>query len=258
MDGLMIHNNQDMRPSLTARGKGAAPRKALANIQNTHHTKSVSFDNNTAPLKPSLKIINQLKGNLKSTTTPINKPIRRLGEKPSTSKKGFPSATTPFKIFEDGGKSEQAAKSSTRPNQKIDIFNDEIEYMPPCTDREVELKMPKYLQKACLHKPQYNITLPLSSNTLTSALSTGEQKAMREKTRSEVLESNNQILQRLPDSVQELESDDNLVEFIEDNFGKLCVASDDELFAQFDSDDSFSLESLDREIREAGLDPPNW
>lgn len=57
---------------------------------------------------------------------------------------------------------------------------------------------------------------------------------------------------------EELESDDNLVEFIEDNFGKLCVASDDELFAQFDSDDSFSLESLDREIREAGLDPPNW
>ena len=69
---------------------------------------------------------------------------------------------------------------------------------------EVELKMPKYLQKACLHKPQYNITLPLSSNTLTSALSTGEQKAMREKTRSEVLESNNQILQRLPDSVRKL------------------------------------------------------
>lgn len=121
-----------------ARGKGAAPRKALANIQNTHHTKSVTFDANTVPLKPSLKV-SQLKGN-RSTTTPINKPLRRLAEKPSSSKKGFPSTTTPFKIFEDGGLQTQqpnklVVQSSTKLKKKIDIFNDEIEYMPPCTDK---------------------------------------------------------------------------------------------------------------------------
>ena len=34
--------------------------------------------------------------------------------------------------------------------------------------------------------------------------------------------------------------------------------TDDDLFAQIESDESFSLESLDREIRDAGLDPPDW
>ena len=59
-------------------------------------------------------------------------------------------------------------------------------------------------------------------------------------------------------SEDEEEGDDNLNEFIEENFGKLCVMTDDDLFAQIESDESFSLELLDREIREAGLDPPSW
>jgi len=255
MDGIMIQNSQDIRPSLAARGKGAAPRKALANIQNTHHTKSVTFDANTAPLKPGLKV-SQLKGN-RSTATPINKPLRRLAEKPSSSKKGFPSTTTPFKIFEDGGLQTQqpnklVVQSSTKLKKKIDIFNDEIEYMPPCTDKaDIELKMPKYLQKACLHKPQYNITIPNTVDEQTL-------RQMNERSKSEVLESTNKIFERLPKSIDEEEGDDNLNEFIEENFGKLCVMTDDDLFAQIESDESFSLESLDREIREAGLDPPSW
>lgn len=54
--------------------------------------------------------------------------------------------------------------------------------------------MPKYLQKACLHKPQYNITIPniVDEQTL---------RQMNERSKSEVLESTNKIFERLPKSV---------------------------------------------------------
>ena len=55
-----------------------------------------------------------------------------------------------------------------------------------------------------------------------------------------------------------LPEDENLNEFIEESFGKLNIVSDEDLFAQMEIDVSFSLEALDREIRDAGLDPPNW
>ena len=59
---------------------------------------------------------------------------------------------------------------------------------------EVELKMPKYLQKACLHKPQYNITI---SNTVDEQAL----RQMNERSQLEVLESTNKIFERLPKSI---------------------------------------------------------
>ena len=54
--------------------------------------------------------------------------------------------------------------------------------------------MPKDLQKVCLHKPQYNITIP--NNVDEQAL-----RQMNEKSKSEVLESTNKIFERLPKSI---------------------------------------------------------
>ncbi|XP_066933756.1 uncharacterized protein [Clytia hemisphaerica] len=250
MDGLMVQNTQDTRPSLSVRGKGAAPRRALANIQNTHHTKSVTFENG-AIQKPACKPT-QLKNIRTLNATPLAKPLRKLSEKPSTVKKGL-SSTTPFKIFEDGKterSTKQRASTSTKTRKKIDIFNDEIEYMPPCTDKEVEVKMPSYLQKACLHKPIYNISTP-SFGILDDQIL----KDLAEKSLKEVNESKQKEFERLPTC---LDTDENLDDFIQGSFAKLSVIPDEELFAQLENDDSFSLETLDREIQQAGLDPPNW
>ena len=118
-----------------ARSKATGgPRKALANIQNTHHSKTVTFDGTA--LKPTSKI-SQLK-NIR-TITPVSKQTKKVGDRPTSNRKGL-SSTTPFKIFEDGQIEQNQSKkagtqTATKSRKKIDIYNDEIEYMPPCTDR---------------------------------------------------------------------------------------------------------------------------
>jgi hypothetical protein len=73
------------------------------------------------------------------TITPASKQAKKLGERPTSSKKGL-SSTTPFKIFEDGQIEQNkiikaGTQTTTKSRKKIDIYNDEIEYMPPCTDQ---------------------------------------------------------------------------------------------------------------------------
>lgn len=242
----MIQNNHEIRQNLVARSKTTTgPRRALANIQNTHHAKSVTFDGSA--VKPLSKG-SQLKG---TTITPANKRIKKVGEKASTSKqKGI---ATPFKIFDDSVKEEKKqllGQSSTKSKKRIDIYQDEIEYMPPCTDKDLELKMPDYLQKVCNHKPTYNITLP------TIFVSDAELKKWNEQIQKEALENSEKLLTQHTLTCEKDEED--LDEFIRESFSKLDVISDEDLFAQLESDESFSLEALDREIREAGLDVPDW
>lgn len=226
MDGIAVQTNlhgASVRPSLIGRTKGTAPRKALAQIQNVQQAKNVKFEG----VKPSMKPLMQ-HGKLK-TLTPSSKglKINTPGNRSAVRSK------TPFKIHQDNVETKSKVENTVQPKHESVA---EKEYMPPNTDRDFEFPMPDYLQRVLTSKPRFTVDLTpeiteLDPDILTPVFTP---EFLNKLTKEEATDVNEDL-------------DTFLTEF-----------SEEKLLYELENDDTFSLEALDRELRAAGLDVPEW
>jgi len=258
MDGIAIQSNLNTarNTQLYGRSKGAnGLRKVLAEITNVQESnKAVTFD--TSCNKPAKKSSQVNRNIIKTPGKRSSKPL--LGGKPSgknSSLRSLGKGSNPIKIYED---SQPVFKKPVTLPESDYAMPDFKEYMAPCTDGEFEMCLPDYVEKMLKMKPTFNIEyFPKGRDVPPS----------EEYVAKEIAEYMNSFPCSSKTGVL---TDDDLLPLISnltldgpvDDYALLSdlhlLDQDEDLLHQIESEDSFSLEKLDEEIRSAGLDVPSW
>jgi len=236
MAGVTLQGSLLNQQPIAARNKSmktTGPRKALVDIKNLRQSEQTK-----SAQKPQKLLRNQTPGSKKflihvdrsSVNTPSLKPTHRL--------KGGP---TPFKIYVD--KPVVTEKQAQLRRKEKHYETTEIEYMPPCTDKDFDIPLPEYVQRVCDSKPIFNIDL--STHRIPN--DHGDTDPIAEETLKFILNQN--II--TPSSYAYEDPTEDLFDTSED-------FDDSALLYQLDHDESFSLETLDRELRAAKLEIPKW
>jgi len=240
MDGVIVQSNQqsaEPRPSLVVRSKGAnnvsrVPRE----IQNVQQSKSVSFGGVKPSMKPSMKLPSQPTRSGKFNTPGGKFKIHTPSTKSNATRKK--PAVTPFKIHEDVTETKINHAVTQKTTQNKHDEPEEKEYMALSAPEDWELAMPDYLQRVMDSRPIIRI------NT------TPNWKEIDVDKLSDIF--NTDLL------LSKYTQEPPPIEGILDGMPPINYAETNELLQEIESDDSFSLEVLDDELRAAGLDVPTW